>query len=107
MISNDDTLLRLLWGIIIYSVHGKNIMPWPLNPIWLGPNLTRPISGSKTRPSVARQKGRRNTRLRRGQQVGLVMIGLTLMAGGDQRRRPSAMKRRACHTNTTQFKGKS
>src|SRR5262245_16049017 len=65
------------------------------------------LDGSKPPPNVTRQKGRHNTRLRRGQQVGRVMIGLSHMARSDWRQRPSAMKWRPCCTNTTQFKRKN
>src|SRR5262245_14491690 len=65
------------------------------------------LDGSKPPPNVTRQKGRHNTRLRRGQQVGRVMIGLSHMARSDWRRRPSAMKWRPGCTNTTQFKRKN
>src|SRR5262249_5459732 len=43
------------------------------------------LDGSKPPPNVTRQKGRHNTRLRRGQQVGRVMIGLSHMARSDWR----------------------
>ena len=62
--------------------------------------------GSKPPPNVTRRKGRHNTRLRRGQRVGRVMIGLSHKARSDWRRRPSATKWRPCCTNTTQFKRK-
>jgi hypothetical protein len=41
------------------------------------------LDGSKPPPNVTRQKGRHNTRLRRGQRVGRVVIGQSHKARSD------------------------